>query len=785
MNRFNMLSRKRLSAALAASVAVGTLLATGPGVPAAGLARTGAYPAGCPWMDTRKSADQRAKLLLAHSTLGQKVRWLDEQAANSPTQTTFSGVTYPVQVACTPTVVYSDGPDYVRGAAGVTVFPAQLALAATFDDGLAYAKGKAQADEAFRSGRNVLLAPGLSSSRTPLAGRTPEYLGEDSLLTGNLAAAVTDGIQRGNPGQPVMAVLKHFVANEQELDRQTSTSNVDGRTLREVYDLPFAITVDKSAPGGVMCSYNQINGVYACESPILTNLLKNDGGFDGYVVSDFGAVHTTAASLNAGLDQELNRPRFFTPANLEAAIDAGQISAEQIDQAAFRVVRAYIRAGLFDHPLPATPSTSSSTPANRAVAQSVAEQGSVLLKNDGNALPITGGARTVAVIGQTASNTPTGGVSAGTVCAEGRATAVACPNPVAPLDAITARAAQAGQTVTYDGGADPAAAAEVARSADVAVVFGYAKQGEFADRTTLALDGNGDDLIAAVAAANPNTVVVLETGTATTMPWLGSVRAVVEAWYPGDQQGTALARLLYGDVDFTGRLPMTFPRSLSDTPTNTPAQYPGTFADGSTTRPAGSTEIRKVSYNEGLKVGYKWYDAQGIEPLYPFGYGLSYTTFTYQNLRVVPRLRGTAAGHGELRRPQHRLAGRGGDPAALPHAAVGHRRAGQAARRLSQGVTQAGPEHPGPADDRRRVARSPAELLEHRHARLGHGPRRVRNPGRRQLPRPAPDRRFHRRLIDDAAARPGSSPGRAVAREVGLAGRQRRDRGLAGRQRRD
>src|SRR6185436_17573355 len=193
---------------------------------------------------------------------------------------------------------------------------------------------------------------------------------------------------------------------------------------------------------------------------------------------------------------------------------------------------------------------------------------------------------------QTASNTPTNGVSAGTVCAEGRATAVACPSPIAPLDAITARAAQAGQTVAYDSGADPAAAAEVARSADVAVVFGYAKQGEFADRTTLALDGNGDDLIAAVAAANPNTVVVLETGTATTMPWLADVKGVMEAWYPGDQQGTAIARLLYGDVDFSGRLPMTFPKSLADTPTNTPAQYPGVFADGSTTRPAGSTAIR-------------------------------------------------------------------------------------------------------------------------------------------------------------------------------------------------
>jgi beta-glucosidase len=641
VNRIKTARSRRISAASGIALALGAILSIGPGTSAAGLPRTtGGGNSACPWMDTRKTPDQRAKLLLAHSTLGQKLRWLDEQSANSPTQTTFSGVTYPVQVACTPTVVYADGPDYVRGPAGVTVFPAQLALAAAWNDDLAYDKGKVQADEAFRAGKNVLLAPGVSSSRTPLAGRTPEYLGEDSLLSGNLAAAQTNGIQEGNPKQPVMAVLKHYIANEQELDRQTSSSNIDGRTLREVYDLPFAIAVAKSDPGGVMCSFNQVNGVWACENQIQNNLLKTEAGFDGYIVSDFGSVHSTGPSLVGGLDQELNRPRFYTPANIEAALDAGQVSMAQIDAAALRVVRAYIAAGLFDHPLPATPSTSTSTPANKAIAQAVAERGSVLLKNGGSILPLAGRGKKIAVIGPTASNTPTGGVSAGTVCAEGRGTSAACPNPVAPLDAITSRAATAGQTVAYDSGADPATAASVAQGADVAVVFGYAKQGEFADRTTLALDGSGDDLIAAVAAANPNTVVVLETGTATTMPWLASVKGVVQAWYPGDQQGTALARLLYGDTDFSGRLPMTFPKSLADTPTNTPAQYPGTFADGSTSRPAGSTEIRQVRYSEGLKVGYKWYDSEAIEPLFPFGFGLSYTSFAYQNLRVTPHLKG-------------------------------------------------------------------------------------------------------------------------------------------------
>jgi beta-glucosidase len=395
-------------------------------------------------MDTGKTPAQRARLLLRASTLDQKLRWLDEQSANNPTQTTFgpasAPVTYPVQVPCTPVVQYTDGPDYVRGATGQTIFPAQIALASTWNGDLTYAKGAAQADEAFKSHRNVILGPGIASGRTPLSGRTPEYLGEDSLLSGNLAAAQTRGIQEGTPeDEPVLATLKHYVANEQELDRQTSSSNMSGRTLREVYDLPFRIAIAKGHPGSVMCSYNQVNGVYACENPILNNLLKTENGFDGYVMSDFGSVHSTGPSLYAGLDQELNRPIFYTPANIGAALDAGQVTREQIEEAAFRVVRAYISAGLFDHPLPATASTSSSTPEHMAIAQAEVEQGSVLLKNSG-ILPLTAASTTVAVIGPTASNTPTPlpiganganvNVSARTVCAMGNLTGFRSQSPL-------------------------------------------------------------------------------------------------------------------------------------------------------------------------------------------------------------------------------------------------------------------------------------------------------------------------------------------------------------------
>ena len=605
-----------------------------------------------PWMDTSATPEARAEALLAASTQHQKYRWLVEQPAVTPTRTEwpagFTGegpVIYPVQVACTPTIVYTDGPEAVR-AAGVTDFPAQISLASTWNLDLAYDKGVAQAEEAFAKRRNVILAPGIGNGRTPLAGRTPEYFGEDALINGLFAASTVEGIEADGK---VISDLKHFTANEQELDRQTSSSNMDDRTLREVYGLPYEIALERSTPESVMCAFNQINGVYICESPLMQQLLKDDYGFDGFIMSDFGSVHSTAASLMNGLDQELNRPRWFTPARLDAALAAGEITQERIDEAAFRVVRSYIRGGLFDNPLPVEAAVEASTPANEAVARQIAEQGSVLLKNEGT-LPLTPAAgQTIALFGPTASSTPTSvnGVptSAVSVCSltlrfnpsQPPRNTLPCEDVVSAETALTQRAAQAGATVTWNNGQDVAAAAAQAAGADVAVVFGYQRMGEFSDLTDLRLQGNGDALIAAVEQANPNTVVVLQTGSAVEMPWLGGVQAVLENWYGGEQQGPAIASLLFGDVSPTGKLPMTFPASLADTPTNTPERYPGVFADGSTTRPPGSTEIRQVEYGEGLQVGYKWYQEQGIEPLFAFGHGLSYTTFSYDKVKVTPK----------------------------------------------------------------------------------------------------------------------------------------------------
>jgi beta-glucosidase len=626
---------------LASAVTLGALgLATVATAPASAQA-----PPDCPWMDTTKSPTTRANLLLAASTLDQKLRWLDEQSANNPTQTVFNiggglTTTMPPQVPCTPVIQYTDAPSAIVGAGtGVTAFPVQVGLSATWDEALARRKAKAQGFEAFNKHRNVILAPGLASGRTPLSGRTPEYLGEDPLLAGTLAAAMVHGF-RDNPEAPVESVLKHYVANEQELDRQSSSSNVDQRTLREIYTLPYEVAIRKSRPGGVMCPFNQVNGVWGCESAnTLRQILKEEIGFDGWVVTDFGSRHSEGevpTSLPAGMDQELNRWRFWNPDKLKAALAAGTITQAQIDEAAFRVVRAHIREGLFDHPLPAAPAAVVTSPEHQAIAREVAEKGSVLLKND-KALPLTSKARKIAVIGPTASNTPTGGISAASVCGTTRPN-VPC-TPIAPLDGISARAAQSGGTVTFNDGSDPAAAAATAAAADVAIVFGHYQSGEFADRPNISLDANGDALIAAVAAANRNTVVVLQTGGPVTMPWLNQVKAVLEVWYAGEQMGPAIASLLWGDVNPAGRLTHSFPRSEADLPTaGSPRQYPGVFSDGSTTRPPGSTEIRQVDYLEGLKVGYRWYDAERIKPLFPFGYGLSYTKFDYGRLHVGPQL---------------------------------------------------------------------------------------------------------------------------------------------------
>ncbi|HEU5473647.1 MAG TPA: glycoside hydrolase family 3 C-terminal domain-containing protein [Actinophytocola sp.] len=627
-----------------------------PGVPLAATPTAIADEVDCasvPWMDQRKSAERRARALLAASSLDQKLRWLDEHSANEPTRTTFTTArprevppdqftpvtfTMPVQVPCTPTIQYTDAPSAIAGAGpGVTVYPANVSLSSSWDTGLAFRKGVAIGHEAWRKQRNVLLGPGIASGRDPRSGRTSEYLGEDPVLSGLLAGAYTKGVG-ANDREPVQAQLKHFVANEQETDRTNSSSNVDQRALREIYTLPYEIAVDRGDVGSVMCSFNQVNHDWACGSEsLLRRILKQEIGFDGWVVTDFGARHyltENPPSLAAGLDQELNAWRYWTPMAIKEQIALGRLREADVDEAAFRIVRAHIASGLFDTPRIAAPDADVSTPDSEALARTLAEQGAVLLKNTG-ILPLTGAGNRIAVVGPTAANTPeTGDIDASGVCLH-TAPNIPC-TAAAPLDAITARAAAAGGTVTYANGSDLAAAAATAADADVAIVFGYYREGEFADRPNISLDGNGDALIATVAAANPNTVVVLQTGGPVVMPWLGAVKGVLEMWFAGEQMGPATAALLWGDVAPSGKPTHSFPRSEADLPTaGDPERYPGTFSDGSIVRPPGSDEPRQVEYKEGLQVGYRWYAARHIEPLFPFGHGLTYTTFAYDDLRIT------------------------------------------------------------------------------------------------------------------------------------------------------
>lgn len=494
------------------------------------------------------------------------------------------------------------------------------------------------ASEAFDSGHAVILGPGVAGGRTPLSGRTPEYFGEDPVLSGVMGAAAVRGLEDGDPVKRVISNPKHFVGNEQELDRQSSSSNIDERTLQELYVLPYEIMVRESDPDSAMCSYNQINGVWACENPIMNDHLKDRIGFNGYVMSDFGAVHSTADALNAGLDQELNRPIWFTPERLDAALAAGEISQDTIDEAAFRVVRAYLNVGLFDNPVPSPPVVGVSTPEHKAVARQLAEESTVLLKNDGDSLPLAG-APTVAIIGPTASKTPTDGISARNACSANgfRGNPVLnCDALVDPLTSITQRVEANGSEVIFSDGADLDEAARTAAAADVSIVFGHLGMGEFSDIRDLNLDHGGDALVQAVADASATTIVIINSGTAVVMPWLENVDAVLHAWYGGEQFGPAIAAILFGDVNPSGKLPMTFPRSLDDTPTASDARYPGVFADGSTERTTPG-EIRQVEYSEGLKVGYRWYEAEGIDPLFAFGHGLSYTTFDYSKVKVTPK----------------------------------------------------------------------------------------------------------------------------------------------------
>ncbi len=511
-----------------------------------------------------------------------------------------------------------------------TALPSGLATTATWNPDLAFKGGAMIGSEARDSGFNVMLAGGVNLTREPRNGRNFEYGGEDPLLAGTMVGAQIKGIQSNH----IVSTIKHYALNNQETGRFVVSSNIGGAEARTSDLLAFQIAIEASDPHSVMCAYNRVNSVYACENDWLLNtVLKKDWGYKGYVMSDWGAVHSGSKAVNAGLDQQSAGDAFdkqnFLGSVLKADLASGAVSGARLDDMARRITRALFASGVVEKPVKIAPID---LKANGAVSQADAEEAMVLLKNEGGLLPLAKTAKTIAVIGAHADvGVLSGGGSSQVYPAGGRAVQglmpATWPGPViyypsSPLKALQKRFPNA--TITYADGTDPAAAAKLAAASDLAVVFADQWTTESEDAPSLALPRNQDATIAAVAAANPKTVVVLETGGPVTMPWLAKVPAVLAAWYPGTSGGEAIARVLTGEVDASGRLPVTFPASE--------AQLPRPKLDGDPKKPEDKFDVDYAI--EGAAVGYKWYDLKKIEPLFPFGHGLSYSKFAYSDLKA-------------------------------------------------------------------------------------------------------------------------------------------------------
>ena len=511
-----------------------------------------------------------------------------------------------------------------------TALPSGLAVAASWDPAVAFAGGAMIGAEARADGFNVLLAGGVNLLREPRNGRNFEYAGEDPLLAGTIAGAAIAGVQSNR----IVSTVKHYAVNDQETDRGAGNSVIEEAALRMSDLLAFQFAFERGNPGAAMCAYNRVNGPYACENPfLLTQVLRSEWHWPGYVMSDWGAVHSTAAAANAGLDQEsgfgLQRADWFGADKLNAALAGGEIDGARIDRMAGRVLHAMFENGLVDDPV--AEGQPIDFTAHRAVSRRAAEAGIVLLKNDDGLLPFPGARRILVVGGHADRGVLSGGGSSqvypeGTNAVPGIAP-TSWPGPVvydpsSPVEELRKLMPQA--TIDYVDGADRAAAARAAAEAHVVVVFATQWASESID-VKAALDGEQDALIEAVAGANENTVVVLETGGPVLMPWAARVPAILEAWYPGRAGGEAIANVLAGRANPSGHLPATFPASLEQLP------HPGEPHKGD------------VEYSEGAAVGYKWFDSKGLEPLFPFGHGLSYTTFRHDHLAVAREGEGLTA----------------------------------------------------------------------------------------------------------------------------------------------
>jgi beta-glucosidase len=597
------------TAALALVTASASLFAAYAGAPPA------AASSACPWVGSTAPIAQRVSQVLASMTTAQEVTLLTGASGSS-----YVGFTPAIGSLCIPALNLEDGPAGVGdGMTAVTQLPAPVDVAASWDIAAEQRYGQVIGAEQVSKGSTIDLGPTINLVRDPRWGRAFESVGEDPYLNGTLGAADIQGVQ--STGE--MAQVKHLAVYNQETNRNTPSDDaiISTRTLQEIYLPAFRLSTQQGAASSVMCSYSTINGTYACQNPyLLTTALRQQFGFTGFVTSDWGATHATAASANAGLNQDMPGNDGYYGSALTNAVSSGAVSKATLDALTSQVLTEMFAFGLFDKAPTGSPGQSATSAAHVTTARQLSEEGTVLLKNSGGVLPFGSGTSSIAVIGTDASSSPMtdGGGSAG----------VNSSGTVTPLQGITARAGS-GTKVSYNDGSNSSSAASLAASSSVAVVFVNKGESEGSDLSNIDLTSAQNSLIAAVAAANPHTVVVLNTGSAVTMPWLNSVAGVFEAWYPGQEDGNAIAALLFGDVNPSGKLPVTFPTSLSQVPANTTAQWPGTNG--------------QVQYSEGLDVGYRYYDANNLTPLFPFGFGLSYTSFSFSNLSISTLPKGGAA----------------------------------------------------------------------------------------------------------------------------------------------
>lgn len=607
-------------------------------------------PQNAKWMNASLSPDERADIVLKEMTFDEKMNlvhgngmpgWHGKTFPNAYLGNGGAGFVLGVPRLGIPMIQMSDAAYGVRSSAQngrySTALPSNIAAAANWDTNAACEYGALIGRELRAQGYNMTLGGGVNITREPRNGRSFEYLGEDPILAGTLVGNRIKCEQ----AQHVIGDIKHYAVNDQESGRNEVNAIIGKRAMRETDLLGFEIGIEIGNPAAVMCSYNAVNGAYACENKyLLTGVLKKDWNFKGFVVSDWGGTHSTVKASSAGLDNEEPEDLFFGE-KLKQAVQAGTVPMAELDDHVRRILRSEFASGIVDHPVQ---KSVVDIEAGLETSRRIAEQSTVLLKNNG-VLPLDRQkVRSIAIIGPHADTGMISGGGSAQVDPPGGSKSKWKAQvwfPTSPLKAVSAAAP--GVRVRFDSGSDPASAAALAKQSDLAIVFAYQWTSEDMDLPNLSLPENQDMLIGKVAGANPRTVVVLETGTAVTMPWIDKVSGVLEAWYAGSKGADAVANILFGDVNPSAKLPMTFPRSEADLPHPhlvTPPPHAlrrvafmnlAAFMNLGEAKPAF-----EVHYDEGLKVGYKWYDAEKKPVLFPFGFGLSYTNYDYSGLKVNP-----------------------------------------------------------------------------------------------------------------------------------------------------